>query len=457
MSQKPALTLLLALWFALSSVSASAAAATVKKKKHPATSHKTVASHPTHTRKRSPSAPAAPAAAAQPTASPEELNARREELRARLEQLKQEIAKSEAHRSEAADALAQSEKAISDTNRQLRKLEDQQRAVNTRLDGARQQQQQATQTLQHQQAQLGELLRQRYMSGSSESLRLFLSGGNPNQEQRDAQYLQYVAQGQADLLKALQATLTQLQQLEQQQASQQAELAQLRKTQEQQKQQLVQDKQSRRKTLDQIASKIKTQKREAGALQRDEQRLANLVQQIARVLEQQKQQQAQRRAQATRNNQTPQENVVARNDAVPDDDLPAGAFAKLKGRLHLPVRGDVIGRFGASRSGGGPSWKGLFIRAEDGARIHAIAAGRVVFAEWLRGFGNLLIIDHGGQYLSIYGNNEALLKEVGEAVSPGEIVASVGNSGGNPETGLYFELRYKGQPIDPMQWVTLRN
>ena len=88
--------------------------------------------------------------------------------------------------------------------------------------------------------------------------------------------------------------------------------------------------------------------------------------------------------------------------------------------------------------------------------VRAIAKGRVVFAEWMRGFGNLLIIDHGDAYLSIYGNNEALLKQVGQAVQGGDTVATVGNTGGNPESGLYFEIRRQGQPIDPLSWATLK-
>jgi len=133
----------------------------------------------------------------------------------------------------------------------------------------------------------------------------------------------------------------------------------------------------------------------------------------------------------------------------------AGSFAQLKGRLRLPLRGDITGRFGARRDGG-PSWKGVFIRAAQGAEVRAVAPGRVVFAEWLRGFGNLLIIDHGDQYLSIYGNNEALLRQPGDRVGSGEAIATTGNSGGNPETGLYFELRFQGRPFDPLTWARLR-
>ncbi len=131
-----------------------------------------------------------------------------------------------------------------------------------------------------------------------------------------------------------------------------------------------------------------------------------------------------------------------------------GHFARMKGSLKLPAKGELLSRFGATRSGGGPAWKGLFIQTPNGAEVHAVAPGRVVFAEWLRGFGNLLIIDHGDQYLSVYGNNEALLKQPGDVVQTGDLVATAGNSGGNPETGLYFELRYQGKPFDPIGWTS---
>jgi len=125
----------------------------------------------------------------------------------------------------------------------------------------------------------------------------------------------------------------------------------------------------------------------------------------------------------------------------------------LRGQLRLPVKGTIAGRFGSPRAEGGGSWKGVFIRAAEGAEVKAVAAGAVVFSDWLRGFGNLLIIDHGNDFLSVYGNNESLLVAVGANVKGGESVATVGNSGGNPESGLYFELRHRGQPFDPLKWA----
>ena len=118
------------------------------------------------------------------------------------------------------------------------------------------------------------------------------------------------------------------------------------------------------------------------------------------------------------------------------------------------MRGDLTNRFGAPRESGGTTWKGLFIAARAGVEGRAVAAGRVVFADWMRGFGNLLIIDHGDAYLSLYGNNESLFKQVGDLIHGGEAVATVGNSGGNPDSGLYFELRYQGRPLDPLGWLS---
>ena len=127
----------------------------------------------------------------------------------------------------------------------------------------------------------------------------------------------------------------------------------------------------------------------------------------------------------------------------------------MRGRLRLPVRGDLIAKFGSKR-GEGPNWKGLFIRAEEGSEVKAVAAGRVVFAEWLRGFGNLIIVDHGSQYMTIYGNNQSVLKHAGDTVKSGDVIASTGNSGGNEQSGLYFEMRHQGRAFDPLSWVTIR-
>jgi septal ring factor EnvC (AmiA/AmiB activator) len=195
-----------------------------------------------------------------------------------------------------------------------------------------------------------------------------------------------------------------------------------------------------------VSARIREQRRQVRGLERDESRLTRLVEELGRVLADE----AQRLRPGLRESR--------RNDAVPSADgtLGSRSFASLRGRLRLPIRGELASRFGNPRPDGGPSWKGLFIRSPSGQDVRAVAPGRVVFAEWMRGFGNLLILDHGEGYLTIYGNNEAVLKQVGDAVGAGDAVATTGSSGGSPESGLYFEMRHEGRPFDPLKWVVLK-
>ena len=207
--------------------------------------------------------------------------------------------------------------------------------------------------------------------------------------------------------------------------------------------------------LDSISSKISEQRKEIGNLQRDEKQLAQLITRLSRIIATRpaplKESPAQTALEKRSGKREGTSEIV--NEATPE--AVSGSFAALKGNLRLPVRGVVANRFGTARQEGS-TWKGLFIRAQAGSDIKAVAGGRVVFAEWMRGFGNLLIVDHGGSYLSIYGYNDALLKQVGDGVRGGDSIATTGNSGGNPESGLYFEIRHQGLPIDPLKWVSLK-
>lgn len=132
---------------------------------------------------------------------------------------------------------------------------------------------------------------------------------------------------------------------------------------------------------------------------------------------------------------------------------PSGGFTGLTKGLPYPLRPtEVIGRFGAQRPEGG-LWRGVVLRAIEGTPVKAVAPGRVVYASWLSGFGNILIVDHGQNYLSVYAYNQALLKQVGDIVAAGDRVASVGATGGQVESGLYFEIRHQGAPINPLLWL----
>jgi murein hydrolase activator len=200
-----------------------------------------------------------------------------------------------------------------------------------------------------------------------------------------------------------------------------------------------------------LSRDIARQRLEIGAMQRNETRLTTLIEQLAKLVA--------RPPVATRDKSaTPRarEERGARNESAAEPTTAARAFSTLRGQLVLPVRGELAGRFGSQRYDSGMTWKGLFLASRPGAPVKAVAAGRVVFADWLRGFGNMLIIDHGEGYMSLYGYNETLLKQVGDEIGGGDAVATVGNTGGSGDSGLYFELRHQGKPFDPLSWVGRR-
>ncbi|TAM00749.1 MAG: peptidase, partial [Pusillimonas sp.] len=132
---------------------------------------------------------------------------------------------------------------------------------------------------------------------------------------------------------------------------------------------------------------------------------------------------------------------------------PPGGFTGLHKGLPLPVEGEIQGKFGLQRPDGG-IWRGVVIRAKVGTPVHVVAAGRVVYANWLKGFGNIIIVDHGDKYLSVYAYNQSLLKKVGDVLRAGDIIATVGATGGQVEPGLYVEIRHNGLPVNPQLWLT---
>jgi septal ring factor EnvC (AmiA/AmiB activator) len=369
------------------------------------------------------------------------------ELRDRIEALRKELSASEESRAEAADQLRQSERQISEAQRKLFQLEkDQFRLQDTLEDLARQSRALAAASSE-QQTQLEKLLYRQYTQNAPDALQLLLNGDNPNQLARDLYYLSAIAHSRAELLADARATLEKQQALAKDTEARAAELAEVKARQDLEHQELLQQKAARQKILTQIAGKVKAQKQEIGNLQRDEKRLTKLIDRLTRLLAEQ--------AKKT----PPEPKAPVQTPSGPENrHLPgvtSGNFASLKGRLRLPAKGQIVGRFGAPREGS-TTWKGLYIRAAEGSEVKAIAGGQVVYAEWMRGFGNLLIIDHGAGYLTVYGNNHSLLKQVGERVQGGETVGTVGSSGGEQDSGLYFELRHQGKALDPMKWVSLK-
>ncbi len=365
------------------------------------------------------------------------------ELRNRIRELQQQLADREASKSEAADALRDSERAISDTNRRLFELGQARRGVQDELKRVATQQDALRSRVAAQQDLLARLLYKQYLAGQSDPIRLLLNRQDPNLLARRMHYLSYVSRSRTELITRLRSDLSQLDALAAETKTKSMELARLEREQEEQRADLEKEKRSREAVLAKVSQQIVSQRREIGTLKRDGARLTRLMERLARALA------APRRPRPARAEER------LGNAKRPEAGL-SGDFATLRGQLSLPVRGELASRFGSPRQGGGPPWKGILIKSRSGEPVRAIAPGRVVFADWLRGFGNLLILDHGGGYMSLYAYNEALYGQVGDQVPAGQPIALVGSSGGGQETGLYFEIRFQGKPMDPLAWVSLQ-
>lgn len=359
-------------------------------------------------------------------------------LRQRIAAMQDDMDKTSESKAEAADALRESERAISNVNRKLAAIHAEQRSADNKLNNLQSQQQQLSNNLLGQQVLLGRLLYQQYLGGQQEYAKLLLGNQDPNQIARDVQYYRYIARDRANWLNTLRANLRKIDALSEATLEQRSALLSLQAEQKAQQQSLQQSKQKRQQMLGKISLQLRSQRREIHRLQRDENRLAQLVEKITQMLAQ------------------PKSKSIFRNDNLPDDRFDGRPFAKLKGKLVIPVRGDITNRFGDKRPDSTIKWKGIFVRAATGQPVKAIAAGRVVFADWLRGFGNLLIIDHGKGYMSLYGDNETLFKQVGDELNGGDTISTVGNSGGNEDSGLYFELRLQSKPLDPLKWLATK-
>jgi len=382
------------------------------------------------------------------------------ELREQIEVLRKDVVSAEGKRASAADQLKEIEQEISVTQRDLHNLTTQRNALQGTLKDLGTQSKELENRLNSQQAQLEKLVYRQYLQANPDSLRLLLNGDDPSQMARDLHYLAIVGRARSQLLAEIDGSLQRKQALATDTRERAEEMAAIEAKQKEQHGKLVAQREQRNGVLESISAKISEQRREIGNLQRNEKQLSQLIERLAKVIAAKP---VPRPAAPSRKKEPPAtEPSAPAKPAAPEisnenapEPVSAGNFAQLKGGLRLPARGVVSNRFGTPRQEGS-TWKGLFIRAGAGSEVKAIAGGRVVFADWMRGFGNLLIVDHGNSYLSIYGNNDALLKQVGDNVKGGDTVASVGNSGGNPESGLYFELRHQGQPLDPLKWVNLK-
>lgn len=397
-------------------------------------------------------------------------------LKRRISELQEDMAKTEATRSGAVVALAEAERAVSRVAREARRLANQRHDAEQKLAVLESEQREVETRIAARQGELAEWLRRHYMFGSADGVAPLLAARDPNQLARDAHYLEHLGRARLALLEALRVDLHSKTERAADIVARRDRMVELEAEQRTLQEELKSVHAKRRQALAEIAGQLQAKKREVNSLKADEQRLARLIETLAQRAREAVAREAAARAAAERRaalaaqaeaaqageGRTGPPSAARRSEPVVGairqsaGPTPTGVkFAQLRGQLRFPVRGELIGRFGAPRAEGGTTWRGVFIRAPNGAEVKAVSGGEVVFSDWLRGYGNLLILDHGSEYLSVYGNNDALFREVGDTVAGGDAIASVGASGGGPESGLYFEIRHQGRALDPMLWVRI--
>mgnify|MGYP005844851705 FL=1 len=400
--------------------------------------------------------------AANPASEAEQRRADLDEVKQRIRALQKEIAATEESHGGATAALVAAEREVSRLKRRLRQLAGERLEAERAIARLERERAEVQARIDARQTELGEWLRRHYMYGGADGVAPFLSSRDPNQLARDAHYLEHLGRARLALIDVLRGDLRHKAELAAAEAARRDRLAALEAEQQARQGELQAVQETRKRAVAELAAQLKGQRREEASLRQDEQRLGRLIDALARAARAQQRAREQAAANASRQRsgtvKSPSQSaepVVGRVREAAAPGATSVAFDKLRGKLRFPVRGELVGRFGAPRAEGGTIWRGVFIRAAGGEDVRAVAAGEVVYSDWLRGFGNLIIIDHGKGYLTVYGNNDALLREVGDGVAGGDPIASVGSSGGGEESGLYFEIRHEGRPVDPMQWVRL--
>ena len=357
------------------------------------------------------------------TESAAEQTIRLKQLRVRIEALKNELGTMRGEKNALHGELEKTEKEIGAVTAALRRLARKIDAAHRKLGQLADQRATRQQQLQDMRSGLVRDLRSAYSMGKQEPVKLLLNQEDPALVGRMLVYHDYFTRARAERMRAIRAVLDELVGIEQEVSREKSGLESLQSRQLEESRRLEQIQAQKTSVIAKLQAELVKKSGELTTLQKDEQDLHQLVQSLRMALR--------------------------------DIPLAAGKFKPLavrKGELLWPVAGRISMGYGDRQADGKLTARGIFINAPGGTEVHAITKGRIAFADWLRGFGLLLIIDHGGGYMSLYGHNSSLFKEPGEWVEENEVVAVVGNSGGQQRTGLYFELRKNGRPFNPASW-----
>ncbi|WP_283182568.1 murein hydrolase activator EnvC family protein [Pseudomonas svalbardensis] len=316
-----------------------------------------------------------------------------------------------------------------------------------------------------------------YQNGRQEYLKLLLNQQNPEKFARTLTYYDYLSQARLEQLKSFNETLRQLANVEKDIAMQQAQLLVQKSSLDSQRDELDKVRKERQQVLAKLSDDVKVRDQKLAAREQDQADLSKVLKTIEETLARQAREAEEARQKALIAQQEAEKKRLREAQAAADADADAtdaprkpvkstpgalvsssgetfgGPFASSRGKLPWPVDGRLLARFGETRGDDARTkWDGVMISASAGSQVHAVHGGRVVFADWLRGAGLLVILDHGNGFLSLYGHNQTLLKSAGDVVKAGESISTVGSSGGQDTPALYFAIRQQGHPSDPTQW-----
>lgn len=358
-------------------------------------------------------------------------NAKLEKLRQQIQSLRQELDTDQQRKHDLTSQLRRTERHIGKVVALLktlsRQLHQQQRELH-KLQASRGTLQSNLQT---QRVSLAQQIRAAYTIGQQEYVKILLNQQDPAAVSRTLTYYDYFNRARLTRIRSIDANLAELRTLEQEI---QAETTKLRKNQQEQsseKAQLETTRGQRAKVLSKLQQQILAKGERLTLMQEDERRLQRLLDSLATA---------------------PADEPPPADSRLATEGTEHTPFRTLRGQLQWPSRGKLSTHYGSPRKVGKLKWQGVTITAPEGTEVRAISHGRVAFSDWLRGFGLLTIIDHGDGYMSLYGGNQSLFKEVGDWVEAGEVIASVGNSGGHKDSALYFEIRHNGKPTNPLKW-----
>ncbi|AZT85078.1 peptidase M23 [Marinobacter sp. NP-4(2019)] len=346
-----------------------------------------------------------------------------EELKEQIADIDQWLANAEEDRSSLERQLTGIEQDISRLTRERRELRQQAEAQQRRLANLQQEEKELNRTLNSQRESLKKQIRAAWMEGDAPAVKVLLNEIDPDRIARTMTYYEYLSRDTVQRLEVFNANLRQLRETQQQAEATRVKLGKLEADVAERQKKLTRNKAQRKQTLAALDKEIRERKDERKELAADRERLEKLLREVEEAIA----------------------NIPAPNESAP--------FKSLKNRLPWPAKGKVFSGFGAPYADGKLRRNGLLMNTSEDADIKAIHYGRVVFANWLRGFGLMTIVDHGDGYMTLYGHSSSLYTSPGDWVEPGEAIAAAGRTGGTEDPALYFEIRRNGKPVNPRSWL----